>query len=76
LPTDLLPIINHKANVSVNLNIHRSQGIGGEVSYTYSLRGDFMPFTRYKSLLISKKNIRAYKVHIRHPQNILEIFSE
>jgi hypothetical protein len=58
----------------MNLNIHRSPGIGGEVSYTYSLRGDFMPFTRDK--IISKKNIRAYKVHIRHPQNIWEIFSE
>jgi hypothetical protein len=35
-----MPIRMNEAKVVMNLNMHRSQGIGGDDSYTYFSRGD------------------------------------
>jgi hypothetical protein len=36
----VIPIIMNEAKVVMNVNMYRSQGIGGDNSYTYFLRGD------------------------------------
>jgi hypothetical protein len=52
-------LVKHKENNIMNLNIHRSHGVGGEGSYAYSLRvgGKLYLLNRH---YLSRHNLPAY----------------
>ncbi len=76
----LFLILKHKVKVITNINICRLGGIGGESSYTYSLRGSRILCPKSLPLLRSRHNIRpCFRRDIIHgyevPSNCIRIFS-
>jgi hypothetical protein len=69
-------VLQHQPNVIVNLNLHRSQGVGmgGFLHVPIECGKDLTPISRHKTLLLfSRRDIHRQKGALQIPKAIFPI---